>query len=240
MRHVLVTGGNRGLGLEFVRQLLDDGDAVVATARRPVQALELQALATEAGERAAVVALDVSDPESVTACGVQVAARFGSLDLLINNAGVWSAAGSAGDPRSAGPLAALRADALETVLRVNAVGPLLVTQACAPLLSAAETGVVVNVSSGLGSLTRSPQSNYGYALSKAALNMVTRRLAEELSDDGVIVASLDPGWVRTDLGGPSARVAPADSVAALLSVIAGLDAGSSGQFFNRHGEAVPW
>lgn len=240
MRHVLVTGGNRGLGLEFVRQLLDGGDAVVATARQPEVAGELHRLVAGAGGRATVVALDVADPDSVSACGVEVAARFGALDLLVNNAGVWSAAGSAGDPRSEGPLAALRADALATVLRVNALGPLLVTQACAPLLCAAEDAVVVNLSSGLGSLTRSPRANYGYAMSKAALNMVTRRLAAELAEEGVTVASLDPGWVRTDLGGPSATVAPAESVAALLTVIANLDAESSGGFFNRHGDAVPW
>lgn len=240
MRRALVTGANRGLGLELVRQLLAAGDAVVATARRPEDAHELGALVESAGEPAAVVGCDVAEPDVVTACGVEAAARLGSLDLLVNNAGVWSAAGSGEDPASVGPLAALQADALLDVLRVNTVGALLMTQACAPLLAAADRPVVANLSSGLGSLTRNPLSNYGYAISKTGLNMVTRQLAAELAGDGVTVVSLDPGWVRTDHGGEGGDVEPEESAAALLSVIDGLDGARSGGFFNRHGDEVPW
>ena len=236
MRRVLVTAGNRGLGLEFVRQLLAAGDTVVATARRPHEADELRGLVAHAGERAALVALDVADPASVEACGDAVRARFGALDLLVNNAGVLSAAGSETDPASGGPLAALRADALTRVLRVNTLGALLVTQGCAPLF---RTGAVVaNLSSGLGSLARNPLRNYGYAISKAGLNMVTRQLAAELA--GVVVVSLDPGWVRTDLGGQGANVAVDESVTALLGVVSGLGPQDSGAFLNRHGACVPW
>src|SRR5256885_15872592 len=130
MRRVVVTGANRGLGLEFTRQLLAAGDEVVATARQPKTAEALHKLASASGGRATVVRLDVSEPDDVAAAALQIGERFGAVDLLINNAGVWAAPGQP-DRLSAGALDELRAGAVLEVLRINAVGPVLVTQALA-------------------------------------------------------------------------------------------------------------
>jgi NAD(P)-dependent dehydrogenase (short-subunit alcohol dehydrogenase family) len=181
MPTALVTGASRGLGLELTRQLAETGYRVVATARDPGRADGLQALA-DGHSRIDVARLDVTDAGSAAACAEHLGADDVHLDLLVNNAGVWDAGGAA----SRGPLGSLDADALVAVLRTNAVGALVVTQALAPRL--ASGAAVVNLSSGLGSLGRSvPRRNYGYALSKAALNMVTRCLAAELGDGAVTV-----------------------------------------------------
>lgn len=237
MTVVLVTGASRGLGLELTRQLSADGATVVATCRAPSRATALEALRAERPGQVHIEPLDVADQEAIEACAARVRARSERLDLLVNNAGVWRAE-SGGE--SQGPLGALDGPALTEVLRVNAVGALLVTQALTELLVAGGATVAM-LSSGLGSLTRNvPGVNYGYALSKAALNMAMRQLAAELGDRGVRVVALDPGWVRTDLGGPQARVGPEESVAALRGVLARLGPEDHGGFFNRHGEAVAW
>ena len=136
MRRVVVTGANRGLGLEFTRQLLAAGDEVVASTRQPKTADELDKLVSTSGGRGTVVRLDVSDPAEVAAAALHIGERFDAVDLLVNNAGVWAAPGEP-DRLSAGALAELRPEAVVEVLRINAVGPILVTQALAPLLAAA-------------------------------------------------------------------------------------------------------
>ena len=231
----LVTGASRGLGLEFARQIAQAGDTVFATCRDPAAAIALQRVADAAPDRVRLIPLDVDDPSSIAACAQQVHTAGIPLDLLVHSAGVWAVGG----PASSGPLGRLEPDALLAVLRTNAVGALAVTQALAPHLGPQAT--VAHLSSGLGSLARDvPRDNYGYALSKAALNMVTRYLAEDLADRDVRVVSVDPGWVRTDLGGPSARLEPAEAVTQVRAVLADLPADASGRFWNRHGEEVPW
>jgi len=136
MRRVVVTGANRGLGLEFTRQLLAAGDEVVASTRQPKTADELDKLVSTSGGRGTVVRLDVGDPAEVAAAARHIGERFDAVDLLVNNAGIWAAPGEA-DRLSAGKLAELRPEAVLEVLRINAVGPILVTQALAPLLAAA-------------------------------------------------------------------------------------------------------
>jgi NAD(P)-dependent dehydrogenase (short-subunit alcohol dehydrogenase family) len=127
MRRVVVTGANRGLGLEFTRQLAAAGDEVVATARHPKTADELNKVVTTSGGRVTVVRLDVAEPDDVGAAALHIGERFDGIDLLINNAGIWTAPDQP-DRASSGPLADLRPDSVTEVLRVNAVGPLLVTQ----------------------------------------------------------------------------------------------------------------
>ena len=231
MPSALVTGASRGLGLEFVRQL-SATHRVLATCRRPDDADALRATVEAAGRRSQLLALDVTDPDSIAECARSVAAEGSTIDLLLHCAGVWDVDGSA----SSGPLETLRPQALLEVLRVNAVAILDVTRAMVDRL--ARDGLVVSLSSGLGSLTRDvPRVNYGYALSKAALNMATRYLAEELAP--VRVIALDPGWVRTDLGGPDARLSVEESVRQLRRVLGALG-NETGCFLNRHGEMVPW
>jgi NAD(P)-dependent dehydrogenase (short-subunit alcohol dehydrogenase family) len=240
MRRVVVTGANRGLGLEFTRQLLAAGDEVVATARQPKTADELNKLVSMSGGRGTVVRLDVDDPDEVAAAALQIGERFDAVDLLVNNAGVWSAPGQP-ERVSAGALAELRPEPVLEVLRSNAVGPILVTQALAPLLAAAGRATVVNLSSGLGSLTKAvSRGNIAYGMSKAALNMLTRHLAAELRHQGTIVVSMSPGWVSTDMGGPSAPLGPPESVQGILNVVAVLTPAQSGSFLDHTGATVPW
>ena len=127
------------------------------------------------------------------------------------------------------------------MLRVNAVGPLLVTQALAARLAAAGRSVVVNLTSGLGSLAGATgRGNIAYGMSKAALNMATRHLAAELARQGTVVMAMSPGWVATDMGGPGAPLEPPESVQGMLNVIDGLTPAQSGSFLDHTGVAVPW
>ena len=243
MRRVVVTGANRGLGLEFARQLAAAGDEVVATARHPKTADDLNKLASTSGGRVSVVRLDIGDPSDLEAAALHVGERFDAVDVLINNAGIWMAPDQP-DRASSGPLADLRPDAVTEVLRINAVGPLAVTQALAPLLAAAGEAVVLNISSWLGSLEgaarQGARSNLAYGMSKAALNMLTLRLAAELAAQGTIVVSMSPGWVATDMGGPSAPLEPPESVKGMLNVLDALTPAQSGTFLDHAGAVMPW
>ena len=240
MRRVVVTGANRGLGLEFTRQLLAAGDEVVATARQPKTADALNKLVSKSAGRGTVVRLDVGEPDDVAAAALQIGERFDAVDLLINNAGVWSAPGQP-ERLSAGALAELRPEAVLEVLRVNAVAPLLVTQALAARLAAAGRSAVVNLSSGLGSLAQATgRGNIAYGMSKAALDMATRHLAAELARQGTVVIALSPGWVATDMGGPGAPLEPPESVRGMLNVVDALTPAQSGSFLDHTGATVPW
>jgi NAD(P)-dependent dehydrogenase (short-subunit alcohol dehydrogenase family) len=240
MRRVVVTGANRGLGLEFTRHLAAAGDEVVATARQPKTADELNKLASTLDGRVTVVRLDVDDPADIDAAALHIGERFDAVDLLINNAGIWTAPGQP-DRSSSGPLADLRSDAVLDVLRINAVAPILVTQALAPRLAAARRAVVVNLSSGLGSIEGATRrGNLAYGMSKAALNMLTRQLAAELAGQGTIVVSMSPGWVATDMGGPSAPLEPPESVKGMLNVVDALTPAQSGLFLDHAGAVLPW
>ena len=240
MRRVVVTGANRGLGLEFTRQLAAAGDEVVAGARQPKKADELHKLADTSDGRVTVVGLDVGNPADIGAAALHIGERFDAVDLLINNAAIWTAPGIP-ERASSGPLADLRADAVVEVLRINAVAPILVTQALAPCLAAAERAVVVNLSSWLGSIRGATnRGNLAYAMSKAALNMLTGRLAAELAGQGTIVVSMSPGWVATDMGGPSAPLEPPESVKGMLNVVDALTPAQSGSFLDHAGAVLPW
>jgi len=229
-RHCLVTGANRGLGLEFVRQLLARGDRVVATCRHPGKASALNPLAGEFPGRLHVLPLDVADPKSIAELARELPLVCESLDLLVNSAGVLHSGERFG---SLGPAN------LDDSFRTNARGPLLLAQALAPLL--ADGARVANITSELGSIAG--LSRFGtpsYNISKAAQNMVTALLAKALQARGIIVLALHPGWVQTDMGGSGATLAPAQSVQGLLQVIDGATLRSSGRFFDWRGEALHW
>lgn len=234
-RHCLVTGANRGLGLEFVRQLLSRGDRVTATARHPGRANELNRLVGEHPGQLHVLPLDVASPRSHAELLRELPLLASGetpqpIDLLINNAGVLHSGERFGE---------VSAQNLDDSLRTNASGPFLLTQALASAL--ADGATVANISSRLGSIaSTSSFSTPTYAISKAALNMATVLLAHALSDRGITVIALHPGWVRTDMGGASAEVEPSDAVSTLLAVIGRASAVDSGRFLDRHGDAVPW
>ena len=231
-RHCLVTGANRGLGLEFTRQLLARGDRVIATARQPGKATELNALAARHPGHLRVLPLDVAAPKSIEALAAELPLLDEDLrlDLLLNCAGVL---------HSGERFGSLRATVLEDSFRTNAMGPLLLTQALAPRLGAGAR--VANLSSVLGSIASLARfGSPSYDISKAAQNMATALLAKALAADGVIVLALHPGWARTDMGGENATVPVADSVAGLLQVIDRATPGDSGHFFDWRGQPLPW
>ena len=236
-RRVLVTGAGRGLGLELTRRYLERGDQVFATCRQPSRARDLAALAGAHRDQLTVLALDVADAASIRAAHAAVRRRTNALDLLINNAGVYSRRGSA-DPSER--LGTLRFDDALHVLRTNAVAPLMVTQQCLDLLAAGRAPRVVAISSEYGSVSENDGFPYYYAASKAALNMLMRSLAADVRRRGIVAAILDPGWVRTDMGGPQAPLTPARSVAGMMRVIDGLTARDSGRFYTWEGTVAPW
>lgn len=232
-RTVLVTGANRGIGLAFTGQLLARGDHVVATCRHPGKAAALNALGGEHPGRLHVLPLDVASEKSRAELARElplVLGEDGHLDLLINNAGVLHSGERFGH---------LTAENFEDSFRTNAVGPLLLTQALAPHLTAGAK--VVNLSSVLGSVASVDGFHTpSYAVSKAALNMVTALLAQALVERAVTVLAFHPGWVMTDMGGSGANVAAPESVAAMLRVIDAATHADSGHFLDRDGKRMPW
>ena len=233
VRHALVTGANRGLGLEFVRQLLARGDRVVATCRHPGKATALNALAGEHPGRLHVLPLDVADPRAITELQRELALLADDderLDLLVNGAGVLHSGERFGRVGAAN---------LDDSFRTNAMGPFLLTQAMAPRL--ADGARVANITSQLGSIANTARfGTPSYNISKAAQNMATALLAAALRERGVVVVALHPGWVQTDMGGAGATVTPSDSVAGLLRVIDKSKASDSGRFLDWRGESLPW
>jgi NAD(P)-dependent dehydrogenase (short-subunit alcohol dehydrogenase family) len=232
-RRSLVTGANRGLGLEFVRQLLARGDRVVATCRQPGKATALNALAGEHPARLHVLPLDVADPRAIAELQRELlllADDGDRLDLLVNGAGVL---------HSGERFGSVSAVNLDDSFRTNAMGPFLLTQALATRL--ADNARVANITSQLGSIANTTRfGTPSYDISKAAQNMATALLAAALRERGIIVVALHPGWVQTDMGGAGATVTPADSVAGLLRVIGGLKPADSGRFLDWRGQSLPW
>lgn len=229
-KHCLVTGANRGIGLEFVRQLLARGDRVVAACRHPGKAAALNSLTGEYPGRLHVLPLDVASEKSRAELVRELPLVCEHIDLLINNAGVLHSGERFGQ---------LSAAHLDDSFRTNASGPLLLTEALAPSLSNGST--VANLSSTLGSIASTGQfGTPSYNISKAAQNMASVLLAHALRDRGIKVVALHPGWVQTEMGGDGAQITAATSVAGLLRVIDGLTLDDSGRFLDWQGHAQPW
>lgn len=224
LKTVLVTGANRGLGLEFARQYAAEGWQVIGTARDPQDAAELEATGAE------VLQLDVADADSVAALAAALEGR--PIDLLINNAGIFPRVSS---------LAEVDFADVERTYAVNTIGPMRVTKSLLPNLRLGEGKKIVSITSGLGSISDNTGGNfYGYRGSKAALNMFTRTLAAELRDEGFSCVVISPGWVRTDMGGPNANLSPAESVAGMRKVIESLGPEDSGTYRNWDGGTLDW
>jgi NAD(P)-dependent dehydrogenase (short-subunit alcohol dehydrogenase family) len=220
---IVITGANRGIGLALAQRYASRGDEVHGTARDPKSAKELASLP---GVR--VHRLDVRNDASVTA----FAAELGDagIDVLINNAGLGHWEGLAEfDPKHA----------LE-LFDTNAVGAVRVTRALLPMLRKA-TGKVFHVSSGMGSIGDNQMGGaYAYRMSKAALNMAARTLAIELAKDRIASIVVEPGWVKTDMGGPGATISPEESASQLGAIIDARGIESTGKFFRRNGTEFPW
>ena len=229
-KHCLVTGANRGIGLEFIRQLLTRGDRVIATCRHPGKATALNTLTGEYPGHLHVLPLDVASEKSRAELVRELPLVAGRVDLLINNAGVLHSGERFGQ---------LSAAHLDDSFRTNASGPLLLTEALAPALSDGAT--VANLSSTLGSIANTGRfGTPSYNISKAAQNMATVLLAHALRDRGIRVVALHPGWVQTEMGGDGAQIEATASVAGLLRVIDGLTLDDSGRFLDWQGQPQPW
>lgn len=220
----LITGANRGIGLEFAKQLKAEGYQVIGTARKPAKAVDLK----NTGAR--VMQLDVTDSASVSA--LAAALKGQPIDLLINNAGVSG--------HDAPSFKETDFDKIAFTFDVNSIGPMRVTQALLDNVLMSKQKRVVHISSIMGSIEKNWGGAYGYRASKTALNMLNSSLAKEIGKQGVTSVVLHPGWVKTDMGGASAQVETVDSVAGLVTVIGGLKLADNGRFMDYQGEELPW
>jgi NAD(P)-dependent dehydrogenase (short-subunit alcohol dehydrogenase family) len=215
---VLITGANRGIGLEFAKQYQEAGFDVIGTARKPDEANELKATG------ARVMKLDITVDEDIASLAKALDGK--KVDVLINNAGYMDRG--------------LSRDALRRCFDVNAAGPLLLANALTAHLKLSENAKIINISSRLGIISNTRGSYSAYSMSKAALNMATRQLHEQLVSEGIIVVSMGPGHNQTDMGGKSAPLKPSDSVKLMMRVISSLTKEQSGRFWYRDGSELPW
>jgi NAD(P)-dependent dehydrogenase (short-subunit alcohol dehydrogenase family) len=227
----LITGANRGLGLEFTRQYLADGWRVFAACRDPASANELQRLAKKADGNLDIVAMDVTDVKSVVAAAAKVGDT--RIDLLINCAGITGVSGQ--------KVGKIDYDSWAHVLDVNTMGPLRVIETFLDKIVQSQRRLVVTITSGMGSLADNTSGgSIAYRTSKAAVNMVTRSAAIDLAPKRITCVVINPGWVKTDMGGPNATLTPRESVTAMRRLIEKLGPDQSGKFFHYDGTEYPW
>lgn len=230
---IVITGANRGIGLEFTREYLEEGQRAFALCRHPESAADLSALRREYPEALTVVPCDVTDEVSVQHAFEDVQARVDGIEVLINNSGTYG--------RKGGSVRDLDFREMEAAFEVNTLGPLRMTRSFLPLLEAGTNPKVINITSLMGSIhDNGSGGSYAYRLSKAALNMATRNLAHDLKEAEIVCVAVHPGWVKTDMGGPEAPLQVDDSVSNMLRLIDSLDLQHSGGFFNYRGRELPW
>jgi len=228
MKNVVITGANRGIGLELAKLYLEAGDCVIAGCRNPAAAAELSRLA--GNNRLSVLGLDVSVEASVADFASQVGSA--PIDILINNAGVMG-----GDRQSVEDI-----DFAEWLLtlRINTVAPMQLAMALKPGLCLSDRPRVITISSQMGALSRRSKGAFAYRSSKAAVNKVMQVLALEWEDDSIICCPIHPGWVRTDMGGPNADIDVVESARGIVSVIDKLTMASTGKFYCWNGDEHAW
>ncbi len=227
-RVALVSGGNRGIGLEVCRQLAERGLTVIMGSRDAEQG---RAAAAELPDGVVVHQLDVADPESVEGISRSVEEEFGRLDVLINNAAISNDEGQSGVDADL--------DRVKEALEANLIGAWRLCGVAIPLMRRNGYGRIVNVSTGLASLEDMGGGSPGYRVSKTALNVLTRILASELRGSGILVNAVNPGWVQTDMGGSSATRTVEEGAEALVWAATLPNSGPNGGFF-RDREPVAW
>ena len=232
----VVTGANRGLGLETSRQLAARGISVVLTSRSPERGQAAAGQLRSEGLDVRFHVLDVTDAAAVHALSTFLTSEFGRLDILVNNAGIFSDPYNPDDAAQASIFNA-NLDTIRQALETNTYGALRLVQALIPLMNG--RGNVVNVSSGMGQLSDMNGCCPGYRLSKTALNAVTRIFADELRDSAIKINSVCPGWVRTDMGGAAAERSVQEGAAGIVWAACLSADGPSGGFF-RDGKPIPW
>lgn len=233
----LVTGANRGIGAELCCELSTAGYEVLGTVRNP----SLSEADNHVVSVATWIALDLSDWDSIRSASAEITRYASSLDVLVNNAGTNVPPASVGDKQTAAVLGSLEGASLEAMFRINAIGPLLLTQALIPLLNRGRKPRVAMLTTERASLSGSEHAGkYGYRASKVALNMFTRVLAADVHDENVIVLGMDPGWVKTSMGGLDAPVTAREAVPDLVSFLLRATMRHSGRIYDRHGVAQSW
>ena len=225
MPNVVITGANRGIGLALVRRYDEAGDTVWALCRSIAKADKLAAVAAASHGRVRIGAIDITDQASVDKAAKLTDAP---VDVLINNAGILGGADQALDT--------VNTDEWLNAFKVMAIGPFRVTRAFIPNLAKAK-GKVIFMSSQVGASTWPHGGYYGYASAKAAGNRIAQILAIDLRDKGISIASVHPGYVKTDMGGAGADITPEESAAGIYALVSNLNLKSSGGFFKWNGEA---
>lgn len=238
MTTTLITGANRGIGLEHVRQALAAGESIIAACRDPNKTDELNAFKSDFLDQLTIEALDVAKDASIASLAARLEGR--PIDALINNAGIFGT-GAFAAGASSQSLGGMDYDVWQQVLNVNLFGAMRVTAALKPNLESGSRRLIVMMTSDLASISgNSLGGAHAYRTSKAALNMLTRGLAVDLGDAGFTVIALSPGWTQTDMGGKDAIYTAPDSVSSQRKVIAALSSADNGKFLDRTGKELPW
>ncbi|QOJ23685.1 MAG: SDR family oxidoreductase [Gammaproteobacteria bacterium] len=232
MKTLLITGANRGIGLEFVRQYAADGWHVLACCRKPATADTLNRLTSQHPDQITVHALDVTDHQQIAQLANALSGQ--SIDLLINNAGVYPPA--RGDTFGRTDYAAW-----QHALEVNTMAPLKMSETFIKQIARSELKTIVTITSKMGSIADNRGGgSYIYRSSKAGVNIVIKSLSIDLSPQKIIAVVLHPGWVKTDMGGSGALITAEQSVTGMRRVINSLTLQDSGKFYAFDGQEVPW
>ncbi|MHA2254654.1 MAG: SDR family oxidoreductase [Candidatus Heimdallarchaeaceae archaeon] len=236
MKNILITGSNRGLGLEFTKQFLEKGENVIASCRNPRKASDLHELKTKFQNNLTIMQLDVTEEEERDKVFEQVKAKLDALDVLINNAGIVS-----GEEGKIFNLGEVYKEDFSKVFLINSISPLLMSEKFLPLLEKGEKAKIVNISSSNGCITKRAQGGkYSYCTSKAALNMITKILSNDLQEKNIVVLAIHPGWIKTDMGGPNAPQEIEEPISMIIDLIEKSDISQSGKFLDWKGNKLPW
>jgi len=228
---LLITGANRGIGLEFVRQSLVDGWQVIATCRRPPLAEELLKLRDAHPEQLEVHELDVTDTDAIFRLADELRGR--PIDWLVSNAGIYGPKGL--------PFGEIRDIDWLPVFKANAMAPMQLMQAFVDHVAASELKLIAALSSKMGSMgDNTSGGSYIYRSSKAALNAVLKSAAHDLAPRGINCVALHPGWVQTGMGGPNAEITPAQSVVLMREHLYDAKDSDRGRFIDIDGTTIPW
>ncbi|MCE7738853.1 MAG: SDR family oxidoreductase [Candidatus Heimdallarchaeota archaeon] len=239
MKRILVTGSSRGLGLEFVKQLLEKGNQIIACNRNPLKYPDLLELKNKFEDKLVLIDLDVSSKDSIDNAFTLISKEIDGLDILINNAGIRFG----GEEKYCDELGKLYKEDFGKIFTVNSVAPVLIVEKFLPLIKNGRDPVIVNISSTSGSIGRRSRKGggYSYSASKAALNMITKALSVDLHEEGITVVSIHPGWVKTTMEyTENAPLTTYESIKGMRKVIDTLSIEKTGKFFDWEGNDLPW